>query len=337
MMGIWSLTTTAAAAALSCAAAPGCSSSSSPRRCRSGRSSRRSRSRSPRSGSTRSSTSLLYVRLLYGVSLDVEDWLAFIVAVPVVDPLDRDARVPARRAFVRFRSAWAVGNLFEFPVWTICGLLIPIAVLPAGSSPSAWVFAPTWGMNALRDAALGAAHRGTTWRCASRSRSSTARSGPSCSASSSAPRDGAARWRSREHRLRVFAIGGFLSYRALFGWLNPYLFVIILLVPSVTQILFFAYLGRAAGVEDDSSTSSATPRRRGRPVPLRDGRHDHRRALYAHALAPRRLAREPARALPRPRRARRRQRRGRRRVRLRRRLAPPRRRRCRSTRSARSS
>ena len=53
-------------------------------------------------------------------------------------------------------------------------------------------------------------------------------------------------------RLRIFAVGGFLSYRALFGWLNPYLFVIILLVPSVTQILFFAYLGRAAGVEDDT-------------------------------------------------------------------------------------
>jgi ABC-2 type transport system permease protein len=53
-------------------------------------------------------------------------------------------------------------------------------------------------------------------------------------------------------RLRVFAIGGFLSYRALFGWLNPYLFVIILLVPSVTQILFFAYLGRTAGVADDT-------------------------------------------------------------------------------------
>ena len=58
-------------------------------------------------------------------------------------------------AFVRFRAAWAVGNLFEFPVWTICGLLIPIAVLPAWIEPVSWVFAPTWGMNAMRDAALG--------------------------------------------------------------------------------------------------------------------------------------------------------------------------------------
>lgn len=52
--------------------------------------------------------------------------------------------------------------------------------------------------------------------------------------------------------LRVFAIGGLLSYRALFSWLNPQLFVIVLLVPAVTQIFFFAYLGRAAGVEDDA-------------------------------------------------------------------------------------
>ena len=53
---------------------------------------------------------------------------------------------------------------------------------------------------------------------------------------------------------------------------NPYLFVTILLVPSVTQILFFAYLGRAAGVEDDSFyvvgnalVAAAVP------VPLRHG------------------------------------------------------------------
>jgi ABC-2 type transport system permease protein len=52
--------------------------------------------------------------------------------------------------------------------------------------------------------------------------------------------------------LRVFAVGGWLSYRALFHWLTPSLFLIVLVVPSITQILFFAYLGRAAGVEDDT-------------------------------------------------------------------------------------
>lgn len=52
--------------------------------------------------------------------------------------------------------------------------------------------------------------------------------------------------------LRVFAIGGWLSYRALFHWLQPSLFVMVLLVPSITQMVFFVYLGRAADVESDT-------------------------------------------------------------------------------------
>ena len=52
--------------------------------------------------------------------------------------------------------------------------------------------------------------------------------------------------------LRVFAIGGWLSYRALFSWLQPSLFVMVLLIPSVTQMVFFVFLGRAADVENDT-------------------------------------------------------------------------------------
>jgi len=105
-------------------------------------------------------TSMLYVRVLYGVSLEIDDWLAFAVAVPLGILAIGMLGFMLGAAFVRFRAAWAVGNLFEFPVWTICGLLIPIAVLPAWVEPVAWLFAPTWAMNALRDAALGAS---TPW------------------------------------------------------------------------------------------------------------------------------------------------------------------------------
>ena len=40
-------------------------------------------------------------------------------------------------------------------MWTICGFLIPLALLPSWVEPVAWVLAPTWGMSALRNAALG--------------------------------------------------------------------------------------------------------------------------------------------------------------------------------------
>ncbi len=52
--------------------------------------------------------------------------------------------------------------------------------------------------------------------------------------------------------LRVLTIGGFLSYRALFGWLNPTMYVLTLLIPSLTQLFFFVFLGRAAHIENDT-------------------------------------------------------------------------------------
>ena len=52
--------------------------------------------------------------------------------------------------------------------------------------------------------------------------------------------------------LRVFFRGGVTSYRALFGWLNPWVGIPMLVVAPLFQLLFFAYLGRTTGVEDDT-------------------------------------------------------------------------------------
>jgi ABC-2 type transport system permease protein len=52
--------------------------------------------------------------------------------------------------------------------------------------------------------------------------------------------------------LRVFFSCGVTSFRALFGWVNPYVFVPILVVYPIFQILFFSYLGRSAGVASDA-------------------------------------------------------------------------------------
>jgi ABC-2 type transport system permease protein len=50
--------------------------------------------------------------------------------------------------------------------------------------------------------------------------------------------------------LRIFAIGGLLSYRALFYWLTFWIFVPGLVVAPVFQILL-AYIGRSAQLESD--------------------------------------------------------------------------------------
>jgi len=50
---------------------------------------------------------------------------------------------------------------------------------------------------------------------------------------------------------RIFFVGGLIAYRALFNWLNPWIFMTVLVSSPIFQVLFFAFLGRAAGLEND--------------------------------------------------------------------------------------
>jgi ABC-2 type transport system permease protein len=52
--------------------------------------------------------------------------------------------------------------------------------------------------------------------------------------------------------LRVFFIGGYLAYRALFNWIHWSIYVPTMLGSPIFQILFFAYVGRFAGLQDDA-------------------------------------------------------------------------------------
>jgi ABC-2 type transport system permease protein len=56
---------------------------------------------------------------------------------------------------VRYRSAWALGSALELPVWLVAGFLVPIGILPEWVRPLSWLLAPTWGVAAIREAALG--------------------------------------------------------------------------------------------------------------------------------------------------------------------------------------
>ena len=51
---------------------------------------------------------------------------------------------------------------------------------------------------------------------------------------------------------RVFTIGGLIAYRALFNWVSPWIYIPTMLGSPLFQILFFAYLGRFSGLEDDA-------------------------------------------------------------------------------------
>lgn len=53
-------------------------------------------------------------------------------------------------------------------------------------------------------------------------------------------------------RLRIFLVGGLISYRALFNWLRPVIYIPTMLGSPLFQILFFSYVGRYSGLRDDT-------------------------------------------------------------------------------------
>ena len=53
-------------------------------------------------------------------------------------------------AFVLSRSAQALTNGLETPLYIISGSMFPIALLPFLIQPAAYVLGPTWGIDAIR-------------------------------------------------------------------------------------------------------------------------------------------------------------------------------------------
>jgi ABC-2 type transport system permease protein len=97
--------------------------------------------------------------LFFDVPLEVADPVAFLVALPAaVLGLGLLGLVLAS-TFVLYRNANALSNLLEFPVWLVTGLLVSLSLLPGWVGPFSWVLAPTWGINALREAAI----EGNAW------------------------------------------------------------------------------------------------------------------------------------------------------------------------------
>jgi ABC-2 type transport system permease protein len=103
---------------------------------------------------------LLWGRLFYGVPLHFAHPLAFALAVPAAVLALGLMGLLMASSFVLYRHANALSNLLEYPIWIATGLLFPIALLPGWVRPISWILAPTWGIQAIRNAALGG---GAVW------------------------------------------------------------------------------------------------------------------------------------------------------------------------------
>ncbi|MBA2295089.1 MAG: ABC transporter permease [Actinobacteria bacterium] len=102
---------------------------------------------------------LAWGRLFFGTPLDFAHPLQVAIAIPATVLSLGALGLLLASTFILYRNANAFANLLEYPVWLATGLLVPLTFLPSWVGPIAWVLSPTWGMTAIREAALG----GSAW------------------------------------------------------------------------------------------------------------------------------------------------------------------------------
>ena len=104
-------------------------------------------------------STIFWGRVVFGIPFQVEQPLAFVVAVPATILSLGLLGLLLASTFVLYRHANALSNMLEWPVLLVTGMLVPLSLLPGWTHPIAWLLAPTWGVQAIREAALG----GTPW------------------------------------------------------------------------------------------------------------------------------------------------------------------------------
>jgi len=91
----------------------------------------------------------------FNVPLSFQHPVLFALALPATVLALGSFGLLLAASFIHYRHTNALGNLLEYPIWLLSGMLVPLSLLPGWATPLAWVIAPTWGVRALRESALG--------------------------------------------------------------------------------------------------------------------------------------------------------------------------------------
>ena len=92
---------------------------------------------------------------VFDIPFELVHPLAFFISVPVTILGLGLMGLLLASTFVLYRHANAMSNLLEYPVWLVSGLLVPVTLLPSWVEPLGYILAPSWGIKAVRAAALG--------------------------------------------------------------------------------------------------------------------------------------------------------------------------------------
>jgi ABC-2 type transport system permease protein len=97
---------------------------------------------------------LVVAVLIFGMPFEIADLPLFLLAFLLTLLSLAALGMLFSAAFVLTRSAQVLTNGLEFPIYVGTGSMFPIALLPFWTNPLSLSLAPTWGIDAIRTAAL---------------------------------------------------------------------------------------------------------------------------------------------------------------------------------------
>ncbi|MCL6450328.1 MAG: ABC transporter permease [Acetobacteraceae bacterium] len=92
---------------------------------------------------------LLFARAACGVSLHLPHPGLFLGTLVLLSLSLASLGLVIGSAFVLSRAASRLVELFNYPVYILCGLLFPLDLVPAWARPLGYLLSPTWAMRAL--------------------------------------------------------------------------------------------------------------------------------------------------------------------------------------------
>lgn len=98
---------------------------------------------------------LLWSAVAFDMPLHVEQPALLIASVPVTVLSVGLLGLLFASAFILYPTASGLANLFEYPVWMLSGMLVPISELYPPVRTVSYLLAPTWGVKATLGAATG--------------------------------------------------------------------------------------------------------------------------------------------------------------------------------------
>jgi ABC-2 type transport system permease protein len=98
---------------------------------------------------------LAWSAVAFDMPLHVEQPALLVVSVPVTVLSTGLLGLVFSSTFILWPRADGLANLFEYPVWMLSGVLVPVTELPAAARVVSYGLAPTWGVEAVLGAATG--------------------------------------------------------------------------------------------------------------------------------------------------------------------------------------